>query len=314
MPKLTIQIVGWNSELVLRPGLEVLAKLPQDQAIIRYIDNGSSDNSVSLVQKIVPQADRIRLPKNAGFAEAHNLGFQRCRTPLVMTHDPDLVIDWLGIKQLLDLFTDEKVGALQGKVLRLMSASEKNSQPIIDSAGITLTLAFNGEERGAGEEDQGQFNQQAAIIAPTGAAALYRMSALKAVAHSQTEFFDKDFFAYKEDVDLGWRLNRAGWKVLYVPIRMGWHRRTLGKGSKLGWSWSLQKLRERLASPRTRWSQRNYIWMIFKNVTPKEFIPHSPFIAGRLLLFAALSLFSPQLLAAWSQAIIGAKKILSKRR
>lgn len=309
-PQLTIQIVGWNSAKTLPATLAALKNIPPDEVIIRYLDNASQDDSISLVRQNLPQADIISLPANRGFAGAHNLGFSQCTTPYVLTCDPDMQLDWEGIKQLLAFLNDPKIAAVQGKVLR--------PDGKIDSTGIKLSLALNGLERGANEEDRGQYDAEAAIIAVTGAAGLYRLKALQQVAHTPpvegvSEVFDKDFFAYKEDVDLGWRLNKAGYKVLYVPIPMGTHARTLGRRGVFNWGLNPKETYNRLRSPRTRYSFRNWLWMITKNVTLKQELVSEIFILSRLFAFFLLNLAYPPFFKVWLETIQGIPKMLDKR-
>lgn len=299
-PQLTIQIVGWNSAPVLPATLTALKKIPTAEVMIRYIDNNSQDDSIHLVRYALPGAEIIELPANRGFAGAHNLGFAKCATPYVLTCDPDMQPDWEGIKKLLALFNDPEIAAVQGKVLR--------PDGKIDSAGIKLSLALNGIERGANTEDRGQYNQQAELIAVTGGAGIYRMKTLESVGT-----FDEDFFAYKEDVDLGWRLNNAGYKVLYVPIFMGMHARTLGRRGAFNWGLNPKEIYKRLKSPRTRYSFRNWIWMITKNVTLKQELAAEIFILARLAVFFVLSITYPPFFKVWLETLQGIPKMLDKR-
>lgn len=307
---LTIQIVGWNSAKHLPAAMKALHRIPADAGVaIRYIDNGSTDNSIEIVRSLMPTADVMALPRNEGFAGAHNRGLEHCSTPFVLIHDPDIQIEWAGIKQLLKAFDNPKIAAVQGKILR----QQKTSPAIIDSAGIILSGALNGKERGAFEEDRGQWVTPVSVIAPTGACALYRVSALKEVAHTPHEYFDKDFFAYKEDVDLGWRLNRHGWQCQYIPVFVAYHNRTLGKRGFLNWGLNPRSILHRLKSPRTRYSLRNWVWMIVKNASVPQVITHTPVIAVRLAVFILLSLLSPSLFHVWPQIIQGIPTMIQKR-
>lgn len=306
-PKLTIQIVGWNSAEHLPATVAALQTIPTGEASIRYLDNGSTDNSIEIVLSRLPHADIIELGENKGFASAHNIGFSKCTTPFVLTHDPDVELNWKGLQKILQYIeTNPQVGAVQGKLVR----KEEN---IIDSAGIVLTSTLNGKERGAGEEDSGQYDKQAQINAVTGACGLYRMQALKIIAHSAQEIFDNDFFAYKEDVDVGWRLKRAGFTSMYLPALMGRHRRTLGRRGKLPWFMNPKKIRARLKSRRTHYSLRNYIWMLAKNMSFKDALLHTWFIIPRLIYWLLLSIAYPPLFKAWLEALQKLPTMLRKR-
>ncbi|MEK7556629.1 MAG: glycosyltransferase, partial [Patescibacteria group bacterium] len=260
MAQLTIQIVGFNGEEHLQRAVAALRNIPPAEADVRYIDNASTDSSVEVVRSALPRADIITRAVNTGYAGGHNIGFALCRTPFVLVHDQDVVIEWPGIKQLLEAFRDERVAAVQGKLYR-------SESKVFDTAGIVQTLSLNGVDRGAIEEDRGQFDNEDEVFAAQGACALYRMDALREVAQTkewtETEIpdvFDEDFFAYKEEVDLGWRLRNEGWRAAYRPIVAGYHARTLGKRGFLGWGFTPSVIRARVRSPRTRYSLRNYCW------------------------------------------------------
>ncbi|MGH9857719.1 MAG: glycosyltransferase [Acidobacteriota bacterium] len=304
---LTIQIVGWNSARHLEVGVRALKAIPPQEVIIRYLDNGSSDNSIQIVRNTLPEADIIKLGKNIGFAQAHNRGIAMCATPFVLTHDPDVELNWQAVPKLLAcLQRRHDVAAVQGKLLR-------KERGVIDSTGIILSLALNGKERGAGEVDVGQYEYPAVIDAVTGACGLYRIEALKRVAHGAQEFFDNDFFAYKEDVDLGWRFKRVGLRSMYQPVLMGYHSRTVGKRGVVPWFLNPLEFPPRLRSPRTYYSLRNYIWMVVKNKSVGQAFLHDWFIIPRLMYWFLLSLAYPPLLKAWIDAVRGIPKMIRKK-
>ncbi len=309
--KLTIQMLGWNGEGVLPEGLRALCQVPEKSADILYIDNCSDDNSVEVVKNILPRASIMDMPKNYGYAGAHNMGINSCNTEYLLILDQDVVIRWEAIrKMVLKMASDEKLGAIQGKLLRRQSEEEE----LIDSIGIVLTLSLNGRDRGANQKDIGRFDKQADIIATTGSCSLYRVKALRNVAYGGGEYFDEDFFAYKEDVDLGWRLNNAGWQVIYFPVLAGYHQRTLGRRGFMNWGLNPKKIRERLKSTRTRYSFRNWIWMIVKNASIKQELLHEFFIDARIVVFLLLGLMYPPFYSVFKDIFIGIPKMIRKRQ
>jgi GT2 family glycosyltransferase len=306
-PLLTIQIVGWNNEAALRSSLPSLKKIPPGEVDIFFIDNNSADHSVAFVQSLLPTATIIRNSHNKGFGEAHNQAIRLCRTPLVLTHNPDLVLDWAGTKKVLEAFVDDRVGAVQGKLYR----DEGNK--IFDSTGIVQNRTLTGQERGAGESDKGQYDMATPLWAATAACGIYRVSALKEIAYQDHEYFDEDFFAYREDVDLGWRLNKAGWHVRYLPVVTGVHQRSLKTTSRFGWGLNPIKIYARLRDHRTRLSLRNWLWMVIKNATLKEHLKHELFVDARAVVFFILSLTYPPLLTVWFEIAAGIPRMIAKR-
>ncbi|MDA1169099.1 MAG: hypothetical protein O3A36_02065, partial [bacterium] len=121
-------------------------------------------------------------------------------------------------------------------------------------------------------------------------------------------------FAYKEDVDLGWRLHKANWQVQYVPALVGYHARTMGRRGMFNWGIAPSSISERIANNRTRLSLRNYIWMLAKNMTLKDELKYDIFIAMRLFVFFILSLFNWNLFSVWKEAFAGIEKMHGKRK
>lgn len=315
-PELTIQIVGWNSADALRVSLPTLAAIPAAEVNIRYIDNGSHDDSVALIRKHIPRAEIIELPENIGFTGGHNVGLAVCTTPFVLILNPDVVLDWHAVLHLLSSIKENsRLAAIQGLLLRPGSAGA------IDSAGIVRTITLNGIDRGAGKLKGVGFAKPAFVDATTGACSLFRMKALEHISHGHyqigqhtaTEIFDKDFFAYKEDVDLGWRLQTAGWKVMFEPIEVGIHGRELKPSGRFGWKIRPSALMARLQNQRTRMSLRNYVWLVVKNASPMQFLLHEIFIDLRLLVFFVLSLVYWPLFRIWPETLRGIPSMLHKR-
>lgn len=305
MQMLTIQIVTWNSAEPLRRNLPALRQVDQRLAQIRVIDNDSQDESVGLIEANLPRAHIVRLPSNTGFAGGHNEGFIRCTTPYVAVMNPDVNLNWLGLREALRAFDNDTVAAVQGKMYR--------GGQVLDSTGIILTAALNGRDRGAGEEDAGQYEAETAVDAVTGACSLYRLSALREVGGPGREIFDEDFGSYKEDVDLGWRLRRAGWTVLYVPVPIGSHRRSLKPESRWGWPVSWSGIKDRLKNDRTSLSVQNWLWLMAKNATSLDLLWHSPAIGGRLAVLLGLNLVWWPGMSIWVKAVRGLPRMIAKR-
>ena len=93
---------------------------------------------------------------------------------------------------------------------------------IIDSTGIYFTPNMRHLDRGAEEIDCGQYDRLQYVFGATGAAAFYRRSFIDDVS-VEGEFFDEEFFAFREDADLSWRAQVLGWKCLYLPTAVAWH-------------------------------------------------------------------------------------------
>jgi GT2 family glycosyltransferase len=101
-------------------------------------------------------------------------------------------------------------------------SADPRTTNIIDSTGIYFTPNMRHLDRGAEEIDRGQYDRPQYVFGATGAAAFYRRSFIDDVS-VEGEFFDEDFFAFREDGDLSWRAQLMGWKCLYLPTAVAWH-------------------------------------------------------------------------------------------
>lgn len=202
-------LVTWNSERVLPACLHGLASQGVEKLIA--VDNSSTDDSVACVQASFPSALVIRNDVNRGFSAACNQGIAACTTPYILFVNDDAVLGRGYTRKLVEaLERAPRAASAVGKLRTNVRGTWR-----IDSAGIAMRRwNFTAWDRGHHEPDRGQFDRPELIFGPSAAAALYRMAALQQVG---PEVFDEHLFAYYEDVDLAWRLNRAGWTHLYEP-------------------------------------------------------------------------------------------------
>ena len=217
-PDVSIIVVTFDSERDLRTSLD--SALAQEGVSIELIvvDNGSTDGTLGVVHSF---GDRIRLIEpggNTGFAAGMNTGIAASSGRYVLALNPDcrLEPDFCAVlARRLD--TDPGVGAASGRLLR---GGDPDLVPtgVIDSAGMYFTSSGRHFDRGSGEPAAGRYLQEELVFGVTGAAGFYRREALDAVRIS-TGWFDSDFFAYREDADLAWRLQHTGWTCLYVPAQ-----------------------------------------------------------------------------------------------
>ena len=221
-----VVVVAWNSESVLGGCLR--SALAQNPAEIVVVDNASTDGSLSRWREIFPSVRFIPMAVNVGFAQGCNVGVACTRAPYVLFLNDDAELQPGYLPTLLQAL--ESRPALASATGKLVCVS-RNAQTI-DSAGIELGAhALRPLDRGHGEPDLGQYDAPEDIFGPSGAAALFRRSAFDALGATDGEPFDAKLFAYYEDVDLAWRLNRQGWHHAYVPAAIAHHGRR-GPGNK----------------------------------------------------------------------------------
>ncbi len=171
---------------------------------------------------------------NLGFSKAYNLLINKARSAAAdyfLVINPDVYLEPTALEKMIaELEANPKLGSVAPKLLRWDFANKKFTQTI-DSCGLAQKSGLYFYDIGQGEKDAGQYDQ-ARIIGPSGAAGLYRMSALEAVAE-QGQYFDEDFFMYKEDCDLAYRLKQSGFESKLISNAIGYHDRTASGGSIL---------------------------------------------------------------------------------
>ncbi|MBI4437622.1 glycosyltransferase family 2 protein [Candidatus Uhrbacteria bacterium] len=279
----SINIVAWNSMSFI-PDLmkSIMAQTYRDFNVL-VIDNGSTDGVGAFLREHYPDAMTIRNARNLGFSAAHNQGIRyalehwdasEANARFILVTNPDILLTPTFLEELMAAArAHPEAGSFGGKLLRAFGenlSDEVMKETIhsdrIDSTGLRPHRNLTVTDRGAGELDQGHYDALEPVFGVSGALALYRGGALQE-ARQDDEIFDQDFFAYKEDVDLAWRLQQLGWDAIYVPQAKAYHYRGMYGPEKTG---MFQKLKNWRSKPAIRnyLSTRNHWLMLIKNIQP----------------------------------------------
>lgn len=221
--KVLVSLVTRNDSPFLARCLEsVLAQVPR--AAVRVVDCDSRDGSVEVARRFGLEVREAGA--NLGYARAHNLNVD-LSFPYILFLNADVFLEEGFVEALLEAAeTYPRAGLLGGKLFRADAALERSlaadGAPLLDSTGIYFTPWFRHFDRGSNAPDRGRFERTEAVFGITGAALLARTRCLEEI-RCLGEYFDEDFFAYREDVDLAWRARLAGWECLYVPEARGRH-------------------------------------------------------------------------------------------
>ena len=197
---------------------------PPVEAVV--IDNASTDGSAEIVE------DRglrlIRETANTGFSAAVNRGLAETSAPWVLLLNPDCAPRPDFVSELISTVNDRpesaQIGSATGRLIRAADSSLRPSG-VLDAAGMIVSSEGRHFDRGAGEPDDGRHAHPAWIFGGTGAATLFRRSALDDVAYPDGQVLAESFFAYREDAELAWRLQWRGWRCLYAPNATAVHGR-----------------------------------------------------------------------------------------
>ncbi|MFA6409957.1 MAG: glycosyltransferase family 2 protein [Candidatus Buchananbacteria bacterium] len=273
MAKVSIQIVTWNSLNYIFDCLESLMRQSFRDFSVLVIDNGSDDGTVEFIRSNYPTVSILQNFKNTGFCKANNQGILLAKSEYVLVVNPDVILDQNYLQNLVT-FADQcpKGASFGGKILKIHSEAfdlneesglrEVVKSDVIDSVGFKIFKSRRVVDWGEGEKDQGQYDKVQEVFGNTGACVLYRQSALQDIV-IKNEFFDNDFFAYKEDIDIAWHFRLSGWQCWYCPTAICYHHRQFpGAGENL-----IKNFKHRRAVSKVlrSLSLRNYHLMLVKN-------------------------------------------------
>lgn len=209
MKEISIIIVTFNSNQCIEYCLDSIFNQGFKDYEVIVVDNASKDSTKLILKNCFPNIKLVENTQNLGFSKALNQGIAAADGKFILCLNDDVR---LGRDFLMNIHNtiqvNEDVGAIQPKVLK------SNSR--IDTAGIYLSAFRRFHDIGSGETDGAEFGKQRYVFGACAAAALYRKEALESVKHG-AEYFDEDFFCLVEDVDLSWRMQKEGWKILYYP-------------------------------------------------------------------------------------------------
>lgn len=279
---MSINLLTYNGLKFLEPCVNSVLRQTYPNIEFLIIDNNSTDGTAERIKELLKSAPRdlqftiYNLQSNAGFAAGHNFGIKHAAGEFIICLNQDAILTENFTENILKPFDDLKVAAVQGKVMRLKEKKGNGFEftGLIDSVGLVMLKNRRIISRGQGEKDGGQYGQAREIFGVDGAVPIYRKSALEDVK-IKDEYFDEDFFMYKEDVDLGWRLRLAGWKAVYEPEAVAHHFRGAGDSAAKNY---FAIVRERLKiNPFAKYyAFKNQRLMQIKNEMPILFLKHLP--------------------------------------
>ncbi len=249
---ISVIIINHNGKEHLEACLKSLAAqtLGQDEFEVILVDNGSNDGSVEYLEANFPAVRVLKLTENTGFSKAANEGFRASLGELAVFLNNDTEAQPAWLSELKRAAEEHKNFAFFASKMLFFDRRE-----IIDSAGDYFSVLGHGVKRGHGQKDTGQFDREEEVFGACGGAAMCSRQAFLDAGG-----FDEKFFAYCEDVDLNFRLRRAGHKCLFVPAAVVYH--------KLGGTAKVQ------SDTHTYYTQRNQEIVLKKHASRKTKILH----------------------------------------
>jgi GT2 family glycosyltransferase len=332
LPKITINILTWNAAKYLKPCLDAALNQDYENFEILIIDNNSQDNTVKILKKYLQKnSKKIRFLKNnrnVGFAAGHNRGIQETDGKYVMLLNQDAILTKSFLSQAVQIMEkDSQIAALQPQVLKY-DFNKNKPKNIFDTTGLVMLRNRRIINRGQGQQKNNQYNKKEEIFGADGAVPIYRRKALEDVSlpsfqkknHFKNEIFDENFFAYKEDVDLAWRLRLYGWKAVYAPQVVAYHERGAGESASRK-AFDIIKERRNISLFSKTLSFKNQRLMQVKNEILGLYLKHLPWILwkgirawGYVLIFEpAILKILPTLFRQLPKAL-KQRKVINKRK
>lgn len=269
-PLVSVTVVTYNSGRFIRRCLESVLDQAHSSIEVIVVDNASTDGTVDILE---PFEDRCRViynEENTGFAAAQNQAIAMSKGEWVLTLNPDVMLLPDFVERLMVTApADKSVGTLCGKLLMVDASFSIPDKQMVDSTGMYFTPMLRHFDRGCLERYNGHYRSHEYVFGATAAAACYRREMIEDIS-VDGEFFDSDFFTYREDADVAWRAQLLGWRCVYDPTACGYHVRKLRPG-----------MRRQLAPEINMHSVKNRFLMRIKNITPKLYLRHFAAITFR---------------------------------
>ncbi len=269
---IAISLVVYNGEKYLEECLRSIKSQTYRDFSLTVLDNASTDSSLAVVRRTYPDCTIIREKENTGFARAHNRVIRDTLSDAILILNQDCVLDPGYIERCVDvLIHNDLCASLTGVLYRTDTLTATPSAGTLDTLGLGLSRTFHIKNCFAGKKFLYLPHEPFTMFGVSATAALYRRSALEDIAiprDGSIEYFDEDFFMYKEDVDLAFRLYRQGWTAFCQPSARGYHVRS-----------TTSALLVRNNAWINRISYRNHWWFLWKNIDGPLLVRYGFFIA-----------------------------------
>lgn len=249
-PDLSVIIVNYNVRDFLEQALRSVHRACRTlSSEIFVVDNNSIDGSIETVREEFPDVHLIANKENVGFSQANNQAIQRARGRYLLILNPDTIVKEDTLTTLVE-FMDEHpdAGAVGCQILNpdgTFAPESRRSYPTPSTAFYRMTglsrLFPNSERFGRYNMSYLPIDEVAEVDALSGSCMMVRHTSLyytkeaaavrredgataddllnqaDAQAPEGAGLFDEDFFMYGEDLDWCYRIQKAGWKILYTP-------------------------------------------------------------------------------------------------
>lgn len=267
MQKVSVVIPNYNGLVFLDGVLKSLERQTLKNHEVILVDNGSDDGSCQYVAEHYPWVRMIPLQDNFGFCRAVNEGIRAANAEYVLLLNNDIEAEETFLEEMVKgIQRHKKAFSCAAKMIQFYDRTKMD-----DGGNFYCALGWC-YARGK-DKDIHLYEKEEKIFASCAGAAIYRKSVFEKIG-----YFDEEHFAYLEDIDVGYRARIEGYENWYLPKAVVYH---VGSGTT----------GSRYNQFKTRYSSRNNVYLIYKNMPLAQIILNLPFLAagfGVKLLFFAL--------------------------
>jgi len=209
----SIILLSYNSKEDLEACLPSLMSQTYTHHEIIVVDNASTDNTSGFIRDNYPNITLIETGSNLGYPGGNNIGYQHARGEYIIILNPDTVTDpnWLA-ELIKPLSENSGIALTTSKILIYGQQDTINTcANIIHYTGLDFCRGLN--------ESSSHFSKPEEVGAISGCS-----FAVKREVFEDLGGFDADFFLYLEDADLSWRARLAGYRIMFVPDSIVYHK------------------------------------------------------------------------------------------
>jgi GT2 family glycosyltransferase len=260
---LSVLIVNWNTKRLLHACLSSIARFPPEGDYeILVVDNASTDGSAQMVREQFPHVRLLARDQNEGYARGNNLAFEAASGDFLLTLNPDTEMLDHALQASLDILrAHPEHGVLAPRLVGVDGRPQRSVRGFPGVRGILGDLTGLGNRWKGGSLDSYRlsgfdYDLEQDAPQPMGTFLLFRREALVAVGDPRSPF-DERFPIFFNEVDLLFRLRRAGWRCLYTPkVRVLHHGGESTKQVRKSMIWESHKSLVRFFRKhyRTRWN------------------------------------------------------------
>ena len=231
MNSVLVNILNFNGVKYLKPCIDSVLRQTYRNLKIYIMDNYSQDGSVDFIKKYYPDLELSINKSNYGYSKAHNQVIRRYRTDYFLPLNVDVILEPNFIEaEVKAMERDEKIGIVGGCLYQMNKDCSIPKDKLIDSRGIVILKNRRNIDRDYGKQVIAEEAEEY-IFGASGAALLLRREMLDDIKIGN-DYFDEDFFMYRDEIDLCWRAQLLGWKCIYTPKAAAYHVRSYSPKTK----------------------------------------------------------------------------------